>query len=414
MTDKTIKTDEADQADKADGAGQAAETGGADARPAPPPYSVCPAPGDAAAPTTPGGPATDPTRAEPDATGPARAELLGRLRRTYRARSRRVTLTAVVLGLLLAGLLVASVLLGGLRRIEPGDVLPAALGLRDGVADYTIHRIRVPRALAALLAGALFGLSGALYQRVVRNPLATPDIVGISAGASAGATTVLVLLPALPLGTPLAAVAGAFLLVGAIHALSWRGGVDTYRLVLVGIGLSAVCSAYTNYLFTLAEEHTLAAMMRWTIGSVNGADWAGVTTLAWGLAVCGAGTALLSRRLDCLALGDEFATGLGTPVGLTRTTALLLGAAGAALATSVVGPVGFVSLISGPIAVRLAGPSRAVALAVPVGAVIVLGADVLAQHAPLVSPVPTGVLTALLGAPYFVWLLLRRRQEATP
>ncbi|MFD0419282.1 FecCD family ABC transporter permease [Streptomyces sp. NPDC127108] len=344
----------------------------------------------------------------------AKEHALALLRATRRARRRRTAVVAVVLTVLLLGLTSASVLLGGVGKVDPADVLPAAFGLRTGLADYMIFQLRMPRALAALLAGALFGLAGALYQRLIRNPLATPDIVGISAGAGAGATTVLLYAPAsVALGTPLAAVGGSFLLAAAVYALSWRRGVDTYRLVLVGIGLSAVCTAYTNYLFTVADQHSIAIAMRWLVGSTSGADWDGVTTLSLGLGGCLLATALLHRPLGSMSLGDQLATGLGTRVGFVRVAALLVGAAAAALATSVVGPIGFVSLISGPVAARLAGADRALVLAPPVGAVIVIGADVLAQNAPLISPVPTGVLTALLGAPYFVWLILRRGQKAS-
>ncbi|MFD3973488.1 FecCD family ABC transporter permease [Streptomyces cyaneofuscatus] len=342
-----------------------------------------------------------------------RTETLARLLADRRARTRRTVLAVTVLTVVLIGLLVASVLLGGVGRVDPADVLPAAFGLRTGLADYMIFRIRVPRALAALLSGALFGLAGALYQRLIRNPLATPDIVGISAGAGAGATTVLLFAPALPLGAPLAAVTGSLVLLGAVYALSLRGGLNTYRLVLVGIGLSGVCTAYTNYLFSVADQHSIAVAMRWLIGSVNGVDWTGVTTLAVGLAVCVLCAARLGRPLGAMSLGDELATGLGTSVTTARVAVLALGAGAAALATSVVGPIGFVSLISGPIAARLVGADRAFGLAPFVGAALVLGADVLAQNAPLISPVPTGVLTALLGAPYFVWLILRRRPGAT-
>ncbi|MFJ7591200.1 FecCD family ABC transporter permease [Streptomyces sp. NPDC097617] len=337
-----------------------------------------------------------------------------RLRGAHRSGVRRAVVVACVLVLMLLALLVTSVLLGGVKRMAAGDILPAAFGMRTGLADYVIFRIRMPRALAALLAGALFGLSGALYQRLIRNPLATPDIVGISAGAGAGATTMLLFAPAVTYGTSPAGLGGAFLLVAMVLALSRRGGsVDTYRMVLVGIGLSAVCTAYVNYLFTVAGQHSIAQVMRWLVGSVNDATWEGVSTLAGTLAVCGLCTALLGRSLGSMALGDQLALGLGTRVGAAPIATLLVGTAAAALATSVTGPIGFVSLISGPIAVRLVGADRSVALAVPIGAVIVLGADVLAQHGPLISPVPTGVLTALLGAPYFVWLILRRRQGAT-
>ncbi|MER7824924.1 iron ABC transporter permease [Streptomyces sp. NPDC096097] len=353
-------------------------------------------------------------QASPETAAELKAATVARLRAAHRTGIRRFRLVTCVLLVMLLALLVASILLGGVKRIPAGDILPAAFGMRTGLADYVIFRIRMPRALAALLAGALFGLSGALYQRLVRNPLATPDMVGISAGAGAGATTMLLFAPAVPFGTSLAGLGGAFVLVATVLALSGRGGgVDTYRLVLVGIGLSAVCTAYVNYLFTVAGQQGIAQVMRWLVGSVNDATWDGVSTLAGALAVCGLCTALLSRSLGNMALGDQLALGLGTRVGVARIATLLVGAAAAALATSVTGPIGFVSLISGPIATRLVGADRSVALAVPIGAVIVLGADVLAQHGPLISPVPTGVLTALLGAPYFVRLILRRRQGAT-
>ncbi|MFF8805409.1 FecCD family ABC transporter permease [Streptomyces omiyaensis] len=349
---------------------------------------------------------------KPDA--PATPAVVARLRADRRARDRRAALTGGVLTAALLGLTTASVLLGGVGRLDPADVLPAAFGLRDGLADYTIFQLRMPRALSALLAGALFGLAGSLYQRLIRNPLATPDIVGISAGAGAGAATALLYAPAaFALGVPVAAVIGSFVLVAAVQGLSWRGGVDTYRLVLVGIGLSAVCTAYTNYLFLAADRQSLAIALRWTVGTTNDADWDGVTTLAVGFAACALAALLLARPLATLTLGDGFAVGLGTRVTATRVGVLLVGAAAAALATSVVGPIGFVSLVSGPVAVRLVGTERSTLLAPATGAVIVLGADVLAQHAPLISPVPTGVLTALLGAPYFVWLILRRRQGAS-
>ncbi|MFJ3840852.1 FecCD family ABC transporter permease [Streptomyces sp. NPDC090054] len=345
-----------------------------------------------------------------DTTADTIAATVARLRAARSAGTRRATVVVAVLVALALGLIVASVLLGGLRGIPGGDVLPAAFGMRTGLADYVIHRIRLPRALAALLAGALFGLSGALYQRLIRNPLATPDIVGISSGAGAGAVTVLLFAPALPYGVEGAAIGGSFLLVGAILLLSRRGGrVDTNRLVLIGIALSAVCAAYVNYLFSSAGQHSIAQVTRWLVGSVSGAEWSGVGVLAVALLCAGACVLPLNRALGALSLGDQLAHGLGSRVRAARTATLLVGAAAAALATGVTGPIGFVSLISGPIAVRLVGAERTLLVAPAVGAVIVLGADVLAQHGPLISPVPTGVLTALIGAPYFVRLLLRRQ-----
>ncbi|MFD8940331.1 iron chelate uptake ABC transporter family permease subunit, partial [Streptomyces sp. NPDC059578] len=207
---------------------------------------------------------------EPTATPPAKptdnSATIAALRTAHRLQGRRLATICAALVVGMLALFSASVLLGGVGRIDTADVLPAAFGMRTGLADYVIFQNRVPRALAAMLSGALFGLSGVLYQRLVRNPLATPDIVGISAGAGAGATTVLLFAPTLPYGAPLAAIAGSFLVVGLVHLLSWRGGIDTYRLVLVGIGLSGVCTAYTNYLFTVADQHSIAVALRWLVG----------------------------------------------------------------------------------------------------------------------------------------------------
>ncbi|MET0863216.1 MAG: iron chelate uptake ABC transporter family permease subunit, partial [Nakamurella sp.] len=180
--------------------------------------------------------ATEERRIDPDEL----AQQIGTTGR--RARRRR--------GLLLAGVAAVAIVAFGLEMVWGGssqipfaDVLPAALGLQDGLNDYVIHETRLPRALTAFLAGALFGLAGSLYQRLIGNPLATPDVIGVTAGASTGAVLVLTVLGGTGLAVQSGALVGAVIAAIGIYLLSWRGGIDTYRLVLVGIGLGACCAA---------------------------------------------------------------------------------------------------------------------------------------------------------------------------
>ncbi len=327
------------------------------------------------------------------------------------ARTERRRTVLVTLGLSAAALvgLAVALLVGGSARIPLTDALPALIGRGQGLADFAIFQTREPRALGGLLAGGLLGLSGALYQGVIRNPLATPDIIGITAGASAGAVAAYVLAPGAGLGVQLSALLGALVLIALVCWFSWRGGLDTYRLILVGIGMSAVAGAVTTYLLTLADLAATIASTRWMIGSLSGLTWRDVLVLATVALFTGAAAVAADRGIRGLAMGDDVAAALGVRVGRVRVWVLVAGAIAAAITASIVGPIGFVALVSGPIATRLAPRGPVLALAPLTGAVLVLTADGLAQNAPLISPVPTGVLTAIVGAPIFVWLLVRSR-----
>lgn len=342
-----------------------------------------------------------------------RATLAATLRAAQRAGRRRFGLVVGVSAALIVALLLLEVTLALPSRVALTDALWAMTGQGRGLADYVVFETRLPRALGALLAGLLFGMSGHLYQRLVRNPLATPDIIGITAGATAGAVTAIVVAPDGGLGVQLSGLAGALLAVLLVFGLTWRGGLDTYRLVLVGIGVSAVGAAVTSYLLRAAERQAIAAVLRWTTGTAGFVQWPDAALLAGVMLGTVLAVLPLVRGLGALGLGDDLARGLGVRVNGVRGAALAVGAAAAALTTSVVGPIGFVALIAGPIAFRLAPRGPHLVPAAMIGAVLVLGADLLAQHAPLVSPVPTGVLTALVGAPVFVWLLLRPLRGAT-
>lgn len=336
-----------------------------------------------------------------DLTATLRAQRAARTRATARA-------GALVLGVGLLAALVA-VAVGGSVRIAPVDLVAALTGRADGLTRFVVLETRLPRALVALLAGLGFGVAGALYQRIVMNPLATPDIIGVSAGAGAGAVVVLVVLGTGGLGVQGGSILGALLAVTLVTALGSRPGEGTYRLVLVGIGVAAGLSSVTAYLLTRTDEMTGARATRWLVGSLNASTWQDVRVLTVTCLLGLAALAVLAPHLATVRLGDRVATGLGTRVLRVRTAVLLLGAALAAVAVSVTGAVGFVALVAGPVALRLA-PGSGPLLAGLVGAALLASADLVAQTAPVVSPVPTGVVTALVGAPVLIHLLLRRRR----
>jgi iron complex transport system permease protein len=335
---------------------------------------------------------------------PAIDQLAAALRTTRRRDRRHRLLVLAALGVIALGLLAASVAWGGSVTIAPTQIVAALLGDGDQLTSFVILDKRLPRAVVALLVGALFGMSGVIYQRLIGNPLATPDIIGISAGASAGAVAVLVVGGA-GLAVSGGAIVGAIVAALIVFALSWRGGTATYRLVLVGIGIGACCAAITSYLLTFADSMQTTRAMRWLIGSLSTVTPGDVLPLASAVLAGGVLVGLLSSDLSALRLGDGPAAGLGTRVDPVRICVVLLGATLAAIATSVVGPIGFVALVSGPIAARLLPTSGPFAAAL-VGAVVVAAADLIAQAAPLISPVPTGVITGLVGAPVLIYLLI--------
>lgn len=340
---------------------------------------------------------------------PAVERTLGELRLTARRQRRRHAGTLIAMTALLSVLLVATVTRGSSVSLPFGDALRAAVGQGEGLARFIVWDDLLPRAGTAILAGALLGLSGVVYQRLVGNVLATPDIIGVSAGAAAGGVIVLVGLGRSGAATQIGALTGASIAVVAIMVLASGRAGAIHRLVLVGIGISACFASITNYTLAGADEVGTQRAMRWLVGSLHGTSWADVRLLAVTLVVAAALLLLVGADLHALRLGDDIAEGLGTRVARTRFLVLLAGAVMAALATSVVGPVAFVALVAGPIAARL--PGGGIVAAALVGAAVLLGSDLLAQNGPAISPVPTGAITAMVGAPVLIILLLRRRSS---
>ncbi|WP_016907030.1 FecCD family ABC transporter permease [Streptomyces xiaopingdaonensis] len=288
------------------------------------------------------------------------------------------------------------------------DVVGALFGADAGGAYFIVVELRLPRALVGLLVGVAFGLAGAVFQALLRNPLASPDVIGVSQGASAAAVLASLGFAVSGLGLSLAALGGAVVAAGAIYALAWRRGVSGYRFALIGIGLGAGLSSITSYLMTSSRVTEAQEALVWLTGSLNGSSDAQLWPLVAALAVLLPLTAGAARAMGPLQLGDESAAGLGARV--ERSRLMLLGCAVglAGVATAASGPLGFVAFVSGPVARRLApGQGAALVPSALVGGVLVLVADFVAQHLLWSDQFPAGVVTSLIGAPYLLILLAR-------
>lgn len=295
------------------------------------------------------------------------------------------------------------------------DVIGELTGLGgDESSAFIIRTLRLPRALTAVLVGAAFGVSGQIFQRLVRNPLASPDILGVSSGAAVGAVFSIVVAGATTTVVTGTALAGSVGAVAVIYLLAVKNGLSSYRLVLVGIGLTAMLDAAVAYLLTRARLLDAQRATIWLTGSLNGRGWEYVRPLTALLVVLVPVALILTRQLRALELGDEAAAGLGVSLSRSKLGLSLVGAALAAVATAAAGPVGFVALVAPQIARRLGG-ARAAAIvpAALVGAAIMVFSDLVARR--LFAPVelPVGVVTAIVGAPYLLWLLARANRIGT-
>lgn len=324
------------------------------------------------------------------------------VRRRLAVRGQVVTL---VLGVLALGLFAVTLSVGS-YRVPLGDVALSVVHLRDdpGV-DLVVRELRMPTALTALSAGIALGLAGSIFQRVLANPLASPDFVGVSQGASLAAVAGLTIVDLGGASISAAAFAGALVGAFAVYLLSWRDGITGYRFILIGIGVAELFTACIGYVVSHADVHEARSAMTWLMGSVGQAGQGEIRALVVTVLLAAPLVVALERQLGVIALGDDVASALGARVEAARLALLGLGIVLVAVATAAAGPVAFVALMSGPIAARLLGPASSTLAAGFVGAVLTLAADLVAQHA-LPVALPTGVVTGAVGAPYLVWLLV--------
>jgi iron complex transport system permease protein len=327
---------------------------------------------------------------------------------------RRVPTIAVVLLALTIGLMIWNIG-SGEYPIPAIDVLRTLLGLPTGSEKdfgFVVNTLRAPRALVGWTVGVMLALAGSVMQTLTRNPLASPDITGVTAGAGLGAVILIVVLGgAAPVTLPVAALGGGLLVAVLIYVLAWRGGDSPLRLVLVGVGLASVLGAAQTLLLLRAPPEIAQRALLWLTGSIYARSWEHLFAL---LPWCAALVPLVlfsSARLNAIGLGDEIARGLGVRMGLQRA-ALLLAAVGlTAAAISQVGALGFVGLIAPHVARRLVGPAHEGNLFVSalIGGLIVSASDFIGRLAFAPTEVPAGIITALVGAPFFMYLLWRGR-----
>ncbi|GAB3524076.1 FecCD family ABC transporter permease [Arthrobacter monumenti] len=333
-----------------------------------------------------------------------------RLARRSNSRRTRVVLPSLLFAVVV--LFFVNILLGTYTVTIP-DFFRLIGGAEIPGASFIVMEYKLPRAVVAVMIGVAFGVSGTIFQTMLRNPLASPDIIGISYGASASAVFAIVVFGAAGLAVSLAALIGALVIAGAIYALSRRGGVAGYRLILVGIGFAAIMAAAVSYLLTRTDINTAQDALVWMNGSLNSSNWDRASILGISLLVLLPLATVLSRSLRGLEMGDDAAAGLGVRVEKSRLLLVLAGVALAAVATAAAGPVAFIAFLSGPIARRALGGKASLTAAALIGALIVLAADfVAANMIPGVS-LPVGVITGAMGAPFLLWLLVSANRNGT-
>lgn len=324
-----------------------------------------------------------------------------RARRGLRRRVVLVTLAVLVVVVFAVSLMV------GKTFYPPGDVVRVILGQDVPGASFTVGRLRLPRAVLAVLAGLCFGLGGVSFQTMLRNPLASPDIIGISSGASAAAAFAIVSLSLGAREVSIFAIVAGLAVALLVYGLSFKGGVAGTRLILIGIGIAAMLDSLTNYVLSRAAQWDLQEAMRWLTGSLNGSSWSQAVPVLVALVVLAPVLLSQSRNLSATQLGDDTASALGVRVERTRLLVIVTAVGLIAFATAATGPIAFVAFLSGPIASRLVPPGRSLLVpAALVGALLVLVADFCGQYA-LGARYPVGVVTGVLGAPYLVYLIVR-------
>ena len=317
-----------------------------------------------------------------------------------------------LVGLLLATLAVTALALGSGRYQLNWPALWAAWPATDTVGHMVLLDLRLPRVLAALAVGACLAAAGWIFQRMSRNALASPDIIGLTTGAATGGLTVILLMgqregAASALAVPLGTLAGGLLTVALVYLLSARRGIGGQWMILAGIAVGALLAAVNDYLLTRADLDDALAARTWLFGSLQGAGWPQV------LALLALGTPLLllagwqARALNVLEMGDDLAAALGLPVRRARLGLLAVAVALTGLGIAAAGPIGFVALVAPQLARRLCGGASRLPAVLLTGALLCVASDWAARTALAPFQIPVGLVTSLLGGAYLAWLLAR-------
>jgi iron complex transport system permease protein len=325
-------------------------------------------------------------------------------------RLRRFILVTSFLAIIAFALCYTMLMLG--NTIYPvSDVISVLLGEKVKGASFAVGTIRFPRMVAGVFAGFAFGIAGTVFQTMLRNPLANPNVIGITAGSSAAAVFCIIVLQASNTVISIASVVGGLATVLVIFTLSKGTSFSIGRLILIGIGIQAILNAVISYLLLIGQQHDVPTAMRWLSGSLNGAKMGNIYPLIITVLIFSPIVIALGKRLDMLELGEQAATSLGVNTDKTRLTLIISSVLIIALATATTGPIAFVAFLSGPIAKRLVGVGFSnIIPAGLVGIILVLASDLIGQFA-FVARYPVGVITGILGAPYLIYLLIRMNRK---
>lgn len=309
--------------------------------------------------------------------------------------------------LLIAGLSIGSTML------NPVTVVKELFNIGSGEYTFIIKTLRLPRVILALLVGSALGVSGLILQGIIRNPLGSPDIIGITGGASFAAVVFITyFIDTLSIKwLPMASITGAGIISILIYLLSWKKGVTPIRLVLIGIGMAAAMGALTTMMLVLGNTYSTPQAYLWLTGSVYGANWNHVYSLLPWVIIFIPLTLLFTKTANAQELGDQMALGLGVRVQLHRFCLLFISVALAGSAVAFGGGMGFVGLIAPHISRKLVGQSfgSLVPVSAIIGGLTVFLADVVARTAFLPLDLPAGIFVSGIGAPFFIYLLYRDR-----
>lgn len=327
--------------------------------------------------------------------------------------NRQVPTVLLILALVTLAAMVISVSYGE-YPVPPLATIKTILGLESGNSDYgfIIRTLRLPRTLVAFCVGVGLAIAGTITQGITRNPLAAPNIIGVNAGASLAAVALLVIFPSAPISLlPVVAFAGGLTVAILIYFLAWKGGSSPVRLILVGIGLNVIAGALTNLMITFGNINNVSQALVWLTGSVYGRSWEHLLTLLPWLAIFGLLALVMARELNVLSLGDEVARGLGNRIEWQRGILLLTSVALASASVATAGSIGFVGLMAPHLSRKLVGGTQEGQLptAAMIGGMLVVIADLLGRMLLAPTELPCGLITAAIGAPFFIYLLIRKR-----
>lgn len=329
----------------------------------------------------------------------------------YMKRKRHYYIVCIILCLLLLVLSGMELVFGSIRY-SLSDVIQVILGKEIDGVSYAVYFVRLPKLFAALFSGLAFGISGYIFQSILRNPLASPDVIGVSAGTSSTAVFCLLILNMRGAEVSIISCISGMLIAFLIYHISIKNGHFHHgRMILIGIGVAAMLRAMTSFFLAKAAEFDVQATMRWLTGSLSGVQMQDIPLMAAIILTCILVLMVFTRHLEIIPLGDAFSMTLGLNPKMIYSILVLISVFMISFATSVTGPIASIAFLSGPIAKSLVGRTKdAMIPSGLVGAAITMGADLIASNA-FATNYPVGVITGLLGAPYMLYLLISMNQK---